>query len=139
MYIYDCLPPLPSCVPLSNMCAVFFLLCVTLSVDEAMKRNEKLTSANANQEATIVSLKKVCDECQQYLWVTFNHFNMPEILSVDLQTANSNNYMTKLFISPHCTCQYNDQPTAHSFIHSFIILFNSFIKYSYVITANFNL
>lgn len=34
--------------------------CVILAVDEAMKRNEKLTSANEKQEATIVALKKVC-------------------------------------------------------------------------------
>lgn len=36
------------------------LLCVILIVDEAMKRNAKLTSAIEKQEAIIVSLKKVC-------------------------------------------------------------------------------
>lgn len=39
----------------------------TLAVDEAIKRNEALTSAKAKQEATIVSLKKVRD-------VTLRHF-----------------------------------------------------------------
>lgn len=50
---------LPSCVPLIN---THLLLCVILTVDEAMKRNEKLTSANEKQEATVVSLKKVRDK-----------------------------------------------------------------------------
>ena len=35
-------------------------LCVILTVDEAMKINKKLTTANGKQEATIASLKKAC-------------------------------------------------------------------------------
>lgn len=34
-------------------------LCVIPTVDEAIMRNKKLTSANEKQEATVVSLKKV--------------------------------------------------------------------------------
>lgn len=39
------------------------ILRVILTVNEAMKINDKLTSANGRQEATIVSLKKVCGKC----------------------------------------------------------------------------
>ncbi len=49
---------------MSDLCnyAIVFAgvsLGVILTVDEAIKRNKKLTSANEKQEATVVSLKKV--------------------------------------------------------------------------------
>lgn len=43
------------------------LLFVILIVDEAMKRNKKLTSANEKLEATIVSLKKVRGEVPEHV------------------------------------------------------------------------
>jgi len=39
------------------------LMCVIPAVDEAMRINQKLTSANQRQEAIIVSLKKVSGLC----------------------------------------------------------------------------
>lgn len=50
--------------------------CVILAVDEAMKRNEILTSANEKQEATIVTLKKVSEKVPFHLQLyeaTFYH------------------------------------------------------------------
>lgn len=42
-----------------KLCMFHAALCVNFPVDEAMRINKKLTSANEKQAATIVSLKKV--------------------------------------------------------------------------------
>ncbi len=61
--MYD--PFLSACVCVTNKhysqtFVSFFVYLFT--VDEAIKRHKKLTSANEKQEATIVSLKKVCEK-----------------------------------------------------------------------------
>lgn len=72
------------------------LLCVIVTVDEAMHINKKLTSANGKQEATIVSLKKVCGKVNY--------------LKEDVDISNCGSHKRLLLQSPSSICYPISQP-----------------------------